>query len=165
MISRADPSLRKSAAQDTRVMQHKSQLPSGIAPDIRLGDAVPYVLRFVKPIEIADRGQYINDCCVGGDLVLEQLLPSLRERYGELMSNQEDWGWFAWFEESAVRLAIDVHTEDEKAGEFQIQLTSRKPRLLLGHKTLDTPELEVLRELVVRQLRSWQVADLTVERQ
>jgi hypothetical protein len=34
---------------------------------------------------------HINDCCVGGDVVLERLLPSLRERYGdELVPVQED---------------------------------------------------------------------------
>jgi len=125
---------------------------------------MPYIVSFVKPIPVADQDQYINDCCVGGDLVLEQLLPSLRERYGELFSNQEDWGWFVWFEHSGVKLAVDVHTNDAAAGEFQVHLTSRKPRFLLGAKIHDAPELEALREVVVSKLQLWEVTHLKVER-
>jgi hypothetical protein len=126
---------------------------------------MPYVVSFVKSVEIADREPYINDCCVGGDVVLEQLLPSLRGRYGpDLQSNQEDWGWFAWFEQSAVKLAVDVHTTDHEILEFAVHLTSRSPRFLLGSKVQDTPELEQLRELVVSQLESWPVDRLSVER-
>jgi hypothetical protein len=125
---------------------------------------VPYILSFAKPIAVADAEQYINECCVGGDLVLEQILPSLRERYGELFSNQEDWGWFAWFEHSGVKLAIDVHTNDAAAGEVQVHLTSRTTRFLFGTKIQDTPELEALRELVLSKLQSWEVTHLKVER-
>ena len=124
---------------------------------------MPYIVSFVRPVAVVDREQYINDCCIGGDLVLEQLLPSLREAYGDLQSNQEDWGWFAWFGRSGIKLAVDVHTNDEVAGEFQVHLTSRRPRLLLGAKVQDTPELEALRELVVGRLQSWPVAKLEVE--
>jgi hypothetical protein len=125
---------------------------------------MPYIISFVKPVEIADPEQYINDCCIGGDLVLEQLLPTLRERYEDLQSNQEDWGWFAWFEYSRIKLAVDVHTNDAKAGEFQIHLTSRRPRLVLSDKIEDTPELEALRKLVVSELQRWAVSALEVER-
>src|SRR5512145_1749084 len=99
---------------------------------------MPYALTFRKPVVVTDREQYINDCCIGGDLVIDRLLPALRAKYGELQSNQEDWGWFAWFEQSGVKLAVDVFTHDEAAGEFQVLLTSRKPRLLLGAKVQDT---------------------------
>jgi hypothetical protein len=125
---------------------------------------MPYALTFRKPVVITDREQYINDCCIGGDLVIDRLLPALRAKYGELQSNQEDWGWFAWFEQSGVDLAVDVFTNDEAAGEFQVLLTSRKPRLLLGAKVQDTPELEALRQLVVKELEAWSVAQLQIER-
>jgi hypothetical protein len=126
---------------------------------------MPFIVSFVKPVTIADREQYINDCCIGGDIVLGQLLPSLRERYGgDIQSDQEDWGWFAWFEESGIKLAVDVHANDDTTGEFQIHLTSRKPRLLLGAKIQDTPELASLRELVLSRLQAWPVAGLEVER-
>jgi len=126
---------------------------------------MPYIVGFVKPVSPADREQYINDCCIGGDIVLDRLLPALRERYGtELQSNQEDWGWFVWFQHSGVKLAVDVHTHDPDLGQFQLHVTSRRPRLLLGAKIEDTPELEQLRELVVSQLQSWPVVSLEVER-
>jgi hypothetical protein len=126
---------------------------------------MPYVVSFVKPVQLVDREQYINDCCVGGDVVLDRLLPSLRARYGtDLQSNQEDWGWFAWFAQSGIKLAVDVHTTDHETGEFAVHLTSSRPRFLLGAKVQDTPELEQLRELVVSQLESWPVERLSVER-
>jgi len=125
---------------------------------------VPYALTFLKPVAIVNREQYINECCVGGDVVLDQVLPALRTVYGDVQSNQEDWGWFAWFEQSGVKLAVDVFTNDPESGEFRILLTSRKPRILLGAKVEDTPELDTLRLLVVRDLEAWPVAGLRIER-
>ena len=123
---------------------------------------MPYALTFTRPVVIAAREHYINDCCVGGDIVIERLLPALRDRYGDLQSNQEDWGWFAWFEHEGVKLAVDVFTNDEQTGEFQLHLTSRMPRLLLTAKVQDMPELEALRELVTKELATWQVTRVEV---
>ena len=125
---------------------------------------MPHKLTFVKQLAVVDDDRYINDCCIGGDLVLDQLLPSLRITYEDLQSNQEDWGWFAWFEQNRVKLAIDVFTEDAESGEFCIHLTSRVPRLLLGAKVQDTPELEGLKSLVADKLAAWPVAALTISR-
>jgi hypothetical protein len=126
---------------------------------------MPYIVSFVKPIAVPDREIYINECCVAGDLVLAQLMPTLRQRYGaDVHPVQEDWGWFAWFEHDGVKLAVDVHTHDAGAGEFQIHLTSRRPRRVFGAKVEDTPELEHLREQVVSDLNAWGVAQLSVER-
>jgi hypothetical protein len=125
---------------------------------------MPYIISFIKSLVLTDQNQYINDCCIGGDLILEQLLPAIAERYGDLMSNQEDWGWFVWFEDSGVRLAVDVHTNDHYSSEFQIHLTSSIPRFLFGLKIQDTPELESLKELVTSALRAWGVAKLEVRR-
>ncbi|MCL2524765.1 MAG: hypothetical protein FWF20_04550 [Betaproteobacteria bacterium] len=125
---------------------------------------MPYIIGFVKPVQIADSERYINDCCIGGDIVLDWLLPTLRERYGgDLQSSQEDWGWFVWFEQSGVKLAVDVHTDDSKRGEFRLHLTSRKPRFLLGAKIQDAPELEQLRDLVLSRLQSWPVERFNIE--
>jgi hypothetical protein len=125
---------------------------------------MPYALRIAKPVAITDRAQYINECCVGGDIVLDRLLPRIRATYTGLQTNQEDWGWFAWFEQSGVRLAVDVFTDDPETGEFQIHLTSRRPRFLLGAKIADTPELEALKALVVGELQAWPVSRLEIER-
>jgi hypothetical protein len=90
---------------------------------------MPYALSFRKQVPIADREQYINECCVG----------------------------------SRVRLAVDVFTDDPQDGRFQLHLTSRRPRMLLGSKVEDTPQLERLRQLVVRELEAWPVTDLQIE--
>ena len=58
---------------------------------------MPYELSFTKRVPIVDREQYINECCIGGDVVVNRLLPSVRSRYTDVQTNQEDWGWFIWF--------------------------------------------------------------------
>ncbi len=125
---------------------------------------MPYALSFSKKVEITDPDQYINDCCIGGDVVLDRLLPTLKEKYGDLQSNQEDWGWFAWFEDGQVKLAVDIFTDDHEAQQFQILLTSRRPRFILKDKVEDGSELEALRDLVVRELTEWSVSGLAVQR-
>jgi hypothetical protein len=116
---------------------------------------MPYQLAFTHPVVISNRADYINECCIGGDIVLDQLLPALRERYGDVAADEEDWGWFAWFDEGNVRLAVDVFTDDPEAGAFRIHLTSRTRRLLVVAKAVDTPELDVLRDIVVDALAAW----------
>lgn len=124
---------------------------------------MPYEVAFTRPVTIADREQYINECCVGGDVVVDRLLPAVRERYTDIQSNQEDWGWFIWFRQGAVRLAIDVHTDDPEGGQFRIRLTSRVKKLLF-EKEVDTPELEELRTFVLSELRQWQASDIETTR-
>jgi hypothetical protein len=123
---------------------------------------VPYEITFVRRVLIAGPEQYINDCCVGGDLVVSQLLPSVRERYTDVRSDQEDWGWFIWFRQGGVRLAIDVFTMDAERGMFTAHLTSRTKRLLVLDTVVDTPELEELRALVTSQLSAWGARDIRV---
>jgi hypothetical protein len=53
---------------------------------------MPYELSFTKQIEVANPGLYINDCCVGGDVVSAALLPALEARYGQVDTGEEDWG-------------------------------------------------------------------------
>ena len=125
---------------------------------------MPFALRFRKSIADAGGEPYINDCCIAGDVVLGQLLPSLNRVYGPLEPTQEDWGWFVWFEHDGIKLAVDVFTHDHVAGEFEIHLTSRKPRFLRTAQVVDTPGLDSLRDRVVAALERWPVEQLTVER-
>ena len=125
---------------------------------------MPYELSFRKRVQTEDSEPYINDCCIGGDVVLEHLLPALRQTYGDLEPTQEDWGWFVWFEHVGVKLAVDVFTQDPLTNEFEIHLTSRKARLLRSARVVDTPELEALRRRVVSSLEAWPVTSLIVER-
>ncbi len=116
---------------------------------------MPYEVSFTKRIPVVDREQYINDCCIGGDVVVNQLLPSVRARYTDVQTNQEDWGWFIWFREGKVRLAIDVFTDDPDQGAFRVHLSSRTRRWLVLETVVDTPELEELRALVASELAAW----------
>ena len=116
---------------------------------------MPYEVSFTRRVPIVDREQYINDCCVGGDVVANRLLPVVRGRYEDIDTSQEDWGWFIWFRKGPVRLAIDIFTDDPDAGEFRIHLTSRTRRLFVFDSAVDTPELEELRALVAADLAAW----------
>ncbi|HSP70311.1 MAG TPA: hypothetical protein VLN48_21450 [Bryobacteraceae bacterium] len=116
---------------------------------------MPYEISFTKHVPIVDRDQYINECCIGGDVVVDRLLPSIQARYAHVQTNQEDWGWFIWFRKGNVRLAIDVFTDDPDAGIFRIHLTSRTQYLFVLDRISDTPELEELRAHVASQLIDW----------
>jgi hypothetical protein len=124
---------------------------------------MPYELSFTKAVTVTDREQYINDCCIGGDFVVDHLRPAIEQRYGKVDSGQEDWGWFIWFRDGPVGLAIDVFTDDADAGAFRIMLTARKKRLVIFNNVVDTPELETLRERVVGMLEAWTERPVLVE--
>ena len=116
---------------------------------------MPYEVSFTKRVPVLDREDYINECCVGGDAVRDRLLPVVQARYGDVDTNQEDWGWFIWLRQGDVSLAIDIFTDDPDEGAFRIHLTSRTKRLLLFDQIVDTPELEELRSLVVADVTEW----------
>jgi hypothetical protein len=123
---------------------------------------MPYEVAFKRAIAVTiDRDEYINDCCIGGDIVVDALMPVVQERYTDIQSHQEDWGWFIWFRKDQVKLAIDVHTDDGDAGEFRIRLTSRTKRLIT-YREQDTPELDELLALVESELRKWSATGITV---
>ena len=125
---------------------------------------MPYEIAFTRLVALADRDDYINECCVGGDAVVDALFPAvLAAGYKNLQRNQEDWGWFIWFKKRSVKLAIDVHTDDGDAGEFRIRLTSQTKRLL-GYKEADTPELDELLKLVESALKKWSATGIAISR-
>ena len=125
---------------------------------------MPYELSFTRRVPIVDREQDINECCVGGDVVVNRLLPSVRARYTDVQTNQEDWVWFIWFRQGSVKLAIDVFTDDPDEGAFRMHLTSRMKRLLVLDTVVDTPELEELRALVASEFAAWVGGDITISR-
>lgn len=116
---------------------------------------MPYELTFTKALPSLSEDDYINRCCMGGDLVVDRLLPLVQAQYSNIQSNQEDWGWFIWTNSRDIRLAIDIHTEDEIAGTFRVHLTSSTKGWLWRERVEDTPELDALRELVELQLQGW----------
>lgn len=124
---------------------------------------MPYEISFTKRVPILESEQYINECCVGGDAVVDRFLPSVRARYEDIDTGQEDWGWFIWFRSGAVKLAIDVFTDDAERGEFRVRLTSRLKRWIFD-SVADTAELEVLCEQVRAELENWAEGPIVVER-
>jgi hypothetical protein len=122
---------------------------------------VPYELAFTKSFEVSHsdpdaRGPhafYINNCCWGGDVVTEQLLPLVKD-YEKVFTCQEDWGWLIWFRKGDHRFEINIMCDAPKAGEFRIHLVAFR-RKWLRKRVADTPELEALRKEVVQKLREW----------
>jgi hypothetical protein len=127
---------------------------------------VPYELSFRQRVSVKHRDEYINECCIGGDAVVDRLLPTVQRvpEHTKVWTNQEDWGWFIWFQKGSVHLAIDVYTDDAEAGEFRIRLTSSVKRYLWSYREVDTPELEELRTAIVEELKLWTGRDPQIER-
>ena len=69
---------------------------------------VPYEIGLTKSVEVSDPSIYINDCCWGGDVVRDELLPLISQKFEDVVTEQEDWGWFIWFRRAQIRLAIDI---------------------------------------------------------
>lgn len=114
---------------------------------------MPCILEFTKPVTITDPEQYINECCIGGDIICEALLPAVKARYQDVESAQEDWGWYIWARQGPLMVAIDVFTDDAEAGAFRVCLTTREKKFL-GYKDVDTPQLDELRTFVEAELAS-----------
>lgn len=125
---------------------------------------MPYELSFTRRVHVTAPDEYINECCIGGDFVVDQLLPAVRDRYEAIQSNQEDWGWFIWFRKGKVHLAIDVFTDDPESGAFRIHLTSRVRRLFRLGPAVDNAEIEQVRDLVVNRLKAWGATKIVVMR-
>jgi hypothetical protein len=125
---------------------------------------MPYELSFTRLVPVADRKRYINDCCIGGDVVLDALLPALRARYEDVVADQEDWGWFAWAGKGKVRLAVEISCNNPETGDYQVLLSSSVSRFLVGSRPQDTPELEELCEVVKTALRRWVGSEVAVSR-
>jgi hypothetical protein len=118
---------------------------------------MPYEISFTKHVALLERAEYINDCCVGGDAVIDRLLPAIKARYSSIQSNQEDWGWFIWFANGHISFAVDVFTDNPDEGLFRIHLTSRTKTLKLFQRIVDTSELEDLLGVVESELQAWPV--------
>jgi hypothetical protein len=116
---------------------------------------MPYEIIFTKAVTISDPEIYINQCCWGGDVVRDQLLPSLLAKFEDFRTEQEDWGWFIWFKRGAIRLAVDIFCDDPETGKFRIHLTARRKKLLLIDEVDNTPELEEVRQIVFSNLEGW----------
>lgn len=55
-------------------------------------EAVPYEVTFRKNVVVSDNSIYINECCWGGDIIRDELLPVISSRFEVVQTEQEDWG-------------------------------------------------------------------------
>ena len=124
---------------------------------------MPYELNFNASVTVPDASIYINDCCWGGDVLRDRLLPKVSGTYQRIQTEQEDWGWFIWFSDGETQLAIHIHCDDIPRCKFRIHLTSRRKRFLLSSVVTDTPELERLREVVMQDIDRWTGAPAVIE--
>src|SRR5215472_10081672 len=104
---------------------------------------------------VSDASIYFNECCWGGDVVRDRFLPLISSRYEDVSTHQEDWGWFIWFRQGPIHLAINIFCDDPKQGLFRIHLSATRRRFLWRRIDVDTPELGGLRDLVARELSDW----------
>jgi hypothetical protein len=115
---------------------------------------MPYELSFTKALTIADPKRYINECCSGGDQVIQGLLSAVPV-YDDLQSGQEDWGWYIWFHIAKQKYEINVFCDDPGLGSFRIHLVSKAKSGIFSHKIEDSSELEPLKQRVVANLEAW----------
>lgn len=117
---------------------------------------MPYELSFTKRVDVANRDGYINDCCIGGDVVAERVLPAIRQRFAEAGEPVgEDWGWALWFPAGDGLLYVDIYCDDPATGEYRIHVGARKKRFLFLKDVADTPEVEELLRIVAGELAEW----------
>jgi len=114
-----------------------------------------YFLSFTKHVAVPESSSYFNDCCRGGDVVRDYLLPQVEAAgLGKIETGQEDWGWYIWFFQGQVRIEINIYCDDIEQGEFRILVASKK-RKGLFMRYADSPELERVKDLVFRALSEW----------
>ena len=87
-------------------------------------------------------------------MVRDRLLPIIKQKFEDVWTAQEDWGWFIWFQRGNIRLAIDIFSDDRE-GRFRLRLSSQRKRFLIRDLVIDTVELEEVRELVTENLTDW----------
>lgn len=116
---------------------------------------MPYEIKFTNKLE--GKSDYINECCFGGDVVVDLLLPIFREHYSSIQSDQEDWGWFIWFKNGNSKCAVDIFCEDPNLGLYIIHAhcydTERK-YLVLKSKIENKHKLERLIKIIIETIQT-----------
>src|SRR5277367_1940496 len=113
-----------------------------------------YEISFKKKFEIPAT-DYINECCRGGDVISNHLLPLVKVRYEMIIDCQEDWGWLIWFSRNNIKLEINIHTDDSEDGLYRIHLMAKKKKWLIFSEYIDHPELKELKDLIYPEIQAW----------
>lgn len=76
--------------------------------------------------------KYINDCCVGGDEILNSLALHLAGHFGvppeKLAIYQEDWGWALEFEKDGVSYHTGVANQSNEDGQTLFRVVGEAQR-------------------------------------
>ena len=121
-----------------------------------------YEISFTKSLKFGDTDQYINECCYGGDIVSDVLLPTIRKNYSSIKAFQEDWGWLIVFKSKKISMEIDIHCDYPKTGSFKVLLFANQKRFLKA-AVEDKVELDKLRDYVVGVLEEWTGSSINIE--
>jgi hypothetical protein len=115
-----------------------------------------YQMEVTTKVHVVHPEIYINDCCWGGDVVCDRLLPAISATnlYESVKTGQEDWGWYIWMQQGRAMTRIHIQCDDKDAGEFRIQLFASKKRWLLW-KDIDTPDVERVHQLIISEIKKW----------
>jgi hypothetical protein len=115
-----------------------------------------YEIEFTTTVDVTDPEIYINDCCWGGDVVCDRLLPAVSTTglYESVKTGQEDWGWYIWMRQKIELTRIHIQCDENEAGEFRIHIFSSKKRWLLW-KDIDTPDVERVQQVTISEIKKW----------
>jgi predicted small secreted protein len=100
--------------------------------------------------------EYINDCCIGGDEILNQLKPDIASQMNVDKSKieiyQEDWGWALEFSKDEVfySLGLNNNYEGGEKTDFAVVIeANRKVKKFLFTKSVEaTNELNEFAEVI-----------------
>lgn len=114
-----------------------------------------YEIQFRANLTPPDPDIYINECCWGGDVIRDRLLPKIQQHFPDCFTEQEDWGWFIWIRRDPILLAVDIYCDDSTNGEFRIHVSARKKKWFSFSAPADVPEVDELKRLVTQELSEW----------
>jgi hypothetical protein len=110
-----------------------------------------YEIEFRAKFTVADPEVYINDCCWGGDVIRNKLLPVVRAGFRDVQTSQEDWGWFIWMKRGTKRISIDIFCDDKEGGTFRIRIAGSQ-KGWINRKPLDDSEVESIKNMVINEI-------------
>ncbi len=121
-----------------------------------------FELTISKVFDNSSSREYINDCCIGGDEILNQIKNDIASEMNidknSIGIYQEDWGWALEFLKDKVTylLAVSNASESEADESFFTAYTeaTRKEKKMFFNKTINADvELIKFSEIVSRLLK------------
>lgn len=92
-----------------------------------------FQLRTLENLQPAPGVEYINECCRFGDRLLEVIKRGIGEKLSiaptDLITGQEDWGWFLEFEKDRIFYELGIsyrESVDESAYDFGMTIEAHK---------------------------------------